>query len=331
MALPPKGVSSKRRQVQSPKPKQKGVKKKKRPKKAKKNVKRNVALGALSPNPLMTPVTIRHQGLAALLGSDQMTRPQICKHIFNYAKEHALKDPNDNRIVVCDETLRGILRVKSFNLPELAVVLKPLVMTQRDQQLLREASTTAYRTGQSQPRVNSSTTVNTEGPQSRPVSDSSTTTSREQMGFKLPSLWNTSTSDRIIKQSDVKIENKDDNKSQHKPPHYSGTYGSAASNFDVSQLHHGSSRPYAQQQHRPPGPQHRPPGPQHRPPRPQHGPPERVYRPPTEVSRSSEQHVLPHQRGPHWHWQQNRPPAQRGRPAALHYDKSVQIQHNRRV
>ncbi|KAI0343733.1 SWIB-domain-containing protein [Trametopsis cervina] len=49
--------------------------------------------------------------LAALLGTDKLSRPQVVKHIWEYIKANERQNPDDKREILCDENLRAIFGV----------------------------------------------------------------------------------------------------------------------------------------------------------------------------------------------------------------------------
>lgn len=59
---------------------------------------------ALSPN------------LSALLGETQLSRPQTVKQIWAYIKERGLQDPNDRRMVICDERMKTVFKVDKVHM-----------------------------------------------------------------------------------------------------------------------------------------------------------------------------------------------------------------------
>lgn len=48
--------------------------------------------------------------LAAVVGSNMMSRPQIVKKLWEYIHDQQLQDPNDKRTILLDDTLRGVFR-----------------------------------------------------------------------------------------------------------------------------------------------------------------------------------------------------------------------------
>ncbi|DBA04792.1 TPA: hypothetical protein N0F65_004429 [Lagenidium giganteum] len=54
--------------------------------------------------------------LAAVMGSDQMARPQIVKKMWEYIREHELQDPNNKRNIRLDETLKNVFKRDSVTM-----------------------------------------------------------------------------------------------------------------------------------------------------------------------------------------------------------------------
>ncbi|XP_047319054.1 protein TRI1-like isoform X2 [Impatiens glandulifera] len=65
---------------------------------------------------ILAPLTLS-EALAKFLGSgdEALPRSEVVKRIWNYIKEHNLQDPSDKRIIICDEKLKELLGVDSFN------------------------------------------------------------------------------------------------------------------------------------------------------------------------------------------------------------------------
>eukprot|EP01038_Epipyxis_sp_PR26KG_P017214 gene17214-23725_t len=54
--------------------------------------------------------------LAEFLGSEQLSRGDAMKLIWNYIKEHDLQNPKDKREILCDEKLEGLFKRKKINM-----------------------------------------------------------------------------------------------------------------------------------------------------------------------------------------------------------------------
>jgi len=54
--------------------------------------------------------------LAALLGETELSRPHTVKRIWEYIKAHDLQDPNDRRMVICDERMRTVFKVDKVHM-----------------------------------------------------------------------------------------------------------------------------------------------------------------------------------------------------------------------
>ncbi|XP_011881811.1 PREDICTED: upstream activation factor subunit spp27-like [Vollenhovia emeryi] len=52
--------------------------------------------------------------LAAVVGAEQMTRPQVVKKVWRIIKERNLYDPENRQFAICDEELMKVIGVKRF-------------------------------------------------------------------------------------------------------------------------------------------------------------------------------------------------------------------------
>lgn len=62
--------------------------------------------------------------LAAMLGENQLSRPQTVKRIWAYVKERDLQEPTDKRQINCDEAMRAVFKsdkVHMFTMNKLLV------------------------------------------------------------------------------------------------------------------------------------------------------------------------------------------------------------------
>lgn len=64
--------------------------------------------------------------LSALLdGETTMSRPQTVKKIWKYIKSNSLQDPNDGRMIICDEKLRAVFGKDSVHMFTMNKLLGP--------------------------------------------------------------------------------------------------------------------------------------------------------------------------------------------------------------
>eukprot|EP01138_Halocafeteria_seosinensis_P010934 gb/GECG01011168.1/.p1 GENE.gb/GECG01011168.1/~~gb/GECG01011168.1/.p1 ORF type:complete len:897 (+),score=126.38 gb/GECG01011168.1/:1-2691(+) len=63
--------------------------------------------------------------LAAIVGKEHLSRPQVIKHLWEYFREHNLENPNDRRQVICDETLQRIFGERSLTMLSLQGLITP--------------------------------------------------------------------------------------------------------------------------------------------------------------------------------------------------------------
>ena len=69
---------------------------------------------------LSAPMKLSEE-LAAIVGADQMSRPEVTKQLWVYIKKHDLQDPADKRTIVADEKLLKIFGgEKKVNMMKLA-------------------------------------------------------------------------------------------------------------------------------------------------------------------------------------------------------------------
>ncbi|GMF30265.1 unnamed protein product [Phytophthora fragariaefolia] len=54
--------------------------------------------------------------LAQVVGADTMARPQVVKALWAYIREHSLQDPKNRKLIVLDDTLRGVFQRDSFTM-----------------------------------------------------------------------------------------------------------------------------------------------------------------------------------------------------------------------
>ncbi|XVF45017.1 hypothetical protein PTKIN_Ptkin02bG0171900 [Pterospermum kingtungense] len=68
----------------------------------------NPATGTRKPRGIMKPRLVSPE-MQALVGVPEISRTQALKLIWAYIKEHNLQDPENKKIIVCDEKLKKIL------------------------------------------------------------------------------------------------------------------------------------------------------------------------------------------------------------------------------
>ncbi|XHR30126.1 MAG: SWIB/MDM2 domain-containing protein [Chthoniobacteraceae bacterium] len=61
---------------------------------------------------LMKPVQ-PDPALAAIVGSEPLSRPELTKKIWDYIKKHSLQDPAQKRMINADATLKPVFDGKS--------------------------------------------------------------------------------------------------------------------------------------------------------------------------------------------------------------------------
>nr|POE63175.1 mitochondrial pyruvate carrier 1 [Quercus suber] len=67
--------------------------------------------------------------LQDLLGTSQLSRPQMVKQIWAYVKERDLQDPNDKRHIMCDEKLRAVFKSDKVHMFTMNKILAPQLST----------------------------------------------------------------------------------------------------------------------------------------------------------------------------------------------------------
>lgn len=65
------------------------------------------------------------QALAAIVGTNRLSRPQVVKKVWEYIKEHNLQDPKDKRTIVPDEKLSSVVGSENINMFKLPGLLSP--------------------------------------------------------------------------------------------------------------------------------------------------------------------------------------------------------------
>ena len=73
---------------------------------------------------LKKPVDIS-PALQQFLGTQQSSRADTMKLVWDYIKRHDLQSANDRRLIVCDEKLKDILGKDEVNFLEIAGLLNP--------------------------------------------------------------------------------------------------------------------------------------------------------------------------------------------------------------
>lgn len=63
--------------------------------------------------------------LAAIVGTDRLSRPQVVKKLWDYIKEHNLQDPKDKRNIIPDAKLGAVLGNETVNMFKLAGLISP--------------------------------------------------------------------------------------------------------------------------------------------------------------------------------------------------------------
>ncbi|KAG6619262.1 swib complex baf60b domain-containing protein [Phytophthora cinnamomi] len=54
--------------------------------------------------------------LAQVVGAETMARPQVVKALWAYIREHNLQDPKNKKLILLDDTLRGVFQRNSFTM-----------------------------------------------------------------------------------------------------------------------------------------------------------------------------------------------------------------------
>ncbi|KAE8716734.1 hypothetical protein F3Y22_tig00110109pilonHSYRG00089 [Hibiscus syriacus] len=63
--------------------------------------------GSRKPRGIMKPRRVSPE-MQALVGVPEIPRTEVLKQIWAYIKEHNLQDPDNKRVIVCDEKLKKI-------------------------------------------------------------------------------------------------------------------------------------------------------------------------------------------------------------------------------
>nr|POF23681.1 upstream activation factor subunit spp27 [Quercus suber] len=79
------------------------------------------------------PETVRKGGFHELLGTSQLSRPQMVKQIWAYVKERDLQDPKDKRHIMCDEKLRAVFKSDKVHMFTMNKILAPQVWPAEEQ------------------------------------------------------------------------------------------------------------------------------------------------------------------------------------------------------
>jgi len=83
------------------------------------------------PNNAFNKPMLLAEPLAALVGDNQMSRPECVKRIWAHVKAHELQDPNDKRNILCDEMMRPVFGNK-VNMFTMNKVLSGFMFKQDD-------------------------------------------------------------------------------------------------------------------------------------------------------------------------------------------------------
>lgn len=94
------------------------VKDKKTVKAAKKEVKDR------KPGGLQMPMDLSPE-LASFVGAPRMSRTQLIKFVWDYAKGNNLQKPEDKRIILCDDKMKQVFKVDEFSGFHLSKMLAP--------------------------------------------------------------------------------------------------------------------------------------------------------------------------------------------------------------
>ncbi|KAF3324024.1 Upstream activation factor subunit spp27 [Carex littledalei] len=76
------------------------------------------------PRGIMKPTPITPE-LQVIVGVPEISRTQALKHVWAYIKEHELQDPNNKKIILCDEKLKKIFGKDQVGLLEVTKLLNP--------------------------------------------------------------------------------------------------------------------------------------------------------------------------------------------------------------
>ncbi|KAK4849124.1 hypothetical protein QYF36_021129 [Acer negundo] len=81
--------------------------------------------GKREPRGIMKPRPVSPE-MAALVGAPEIPRTQALKQIWAYIKEHNLQDPENKKVIVCDEKLKKIFAGKDrVGFLEIAGLISP--------------------------------------------------------------------------------------------------------------------------------------------------------------------------------------------------------------
>ncbi|CEO96693.1 unnamed protein product (mitochondrion) [Plasmodiophora brassicae] len=90
---------------------------------AKERPKHDASSGPPRRNAFHNPV-VWSDKLQALLGGDKrVSRPQTVKLLWEYIKSHDLQDPKDKRIIVCDDAMYNVFKVKRLHMMKMNKIL----------------------------------------------------------------------------------------------------------------------------------------------------------------------------------------------------------------
>jgi len=64
--------------------------------------------GARKANPALQKPLQPSKGLAAVVGSNPLPRPQMVRRVWDYIKQHNLQNPQNRREILADDKLRPI-------------------------------------------------------------------------------------------------------------------------------------------------------------------------------------------------------------------------------
>ena len=87
--------------------------------------------GTPAPNGFTKPVKLSPE-LAAWVGSETASRPEITKRLWAYVKENNLQDPSDKRYVLADSTLRELTGEERFLAFGFGKLIKDMIMGYAD-------------------------------------------------------------------------------------------------------------------------------------------------------------------------------------------------------
>jgi len=61
--------------------------------------------------------------LAAVVNAEQLSRPQVVKHLWEYIKANNLQNPENKKEIVCDDSLRAMFNVDKIDMFKMNKVL----------------------------------------------------------------------------------------------------------------------------------------------------------------------------------------------------------------